>query len=253
MKITFLGTGTSQGVPVIACHCQTCQSVDVRDKRLRSSLLVEVGATVMVIDTGPDFRQQMLREGVARLDAVLLTHGHKDHVAGLDDVRAFNYLQQCPMDVFAAADVQAIVKTEFGYAFSEERYPGVPQIAQHVITDTEFFVQEVAILPIEAFHYHLKVFGYRIGEMAYLTDVSQIDALEKEKLRNLDVLIVNALRIKNHYSHYNLQQALNLIEEMQPRKAFLTHISHIMGKCEDAEKLLPENVKFAYDGLKLFI
>ncbi len=253
MKITFLGTGTSQGVPVIACDCETCHSKDTHDKRLRSSLLVEVNDTVIVIDTGPDFRQQMLRENVTRLDAVLLTHGHKDHVAGLDDVRAFNYIQKRPMDVYARAEVQQIVKSEFSYAFSEEKYPGVPQINQHEIINHEFTVNNIIIIPIEAYHYHLKIFGFRIENIAYLTDVSEIEAIEKRKLENLDVLIVNALRIKNHYSHYNLQQALNLIEEVSPKKALLTHISHMMGKYDDAEKLLPENVKFAYDGLKLFV
>lgn len=253
MKITFLGTGTSQGVPIIACECSTCQSSDERDKRLRSSLLVEIDDTTLVIDTGPDFRQQMLRENVAKLDAILITHDHNDHIGGLDDIRAFNYKQKRPMDVYARQEVQNAVKREFGYAFSEEKYPGVPQINQHVVTNNEFKINTINIIPVEAFHYHLKVFGFRMKNMAYLTDVNRIEPEEKEKLLNLDVLIVNALRIKNHYSHNNLEQALQLVHDVAPKKAYLTHISHLMGKYEDVSQLLPKNVEFAYDGLKLFV
>ncbi len=251
MQITFLGSGTSQGVPVITCTCETCLSDDSRDKRLRSSILVEISDFVFVIDTGPDFRQQMLRENVKRLDAVIFTHEHKDHIAGLDDIRAYNFMQHCAMDVYARASVNRIIKKEFNYAFCKEKYPGIPQIVQHDITNHAFKIKDVEILPIEARHYMLKIFGYRIGNFAYLTDASDITPKEKKKLKGLEVLVVNALRCKAHYSHYNLEQALNLISEVKPEKAYLTHISHLMGKHKDIEKLLPDHVHFAYDGLKI--
>lgn len=253
MKIIFLGTGTSQGVPVIACDCYTCTSSDVRDKRLRSSVFVEVNNTSMVIDTGPDFRQQMLRENIRKLDAVLFTHDHKDHTGGLDDVRAFNFMQNRAMDVYAASSVQNAIKREFNYAFSREKYPGVPQIIQHVVRNKPFQVNNIQIIPVEASHYFLKVFGYRINDFAYMTDVSEISAKEKKKLLGLEVLVINALRVKIHYSHFNLEQALNLIKEVAPKKAYLTHISHMMGRQAEMETQLSGNVKFAYDGLELTI
>jgi phosphoribosyl 1,2-cyclic phosphate phosphodiesterase len=251
MKIIFLGTGTSQGVPVIACTCDTCLSDDPRDKRLRSSIHVEVNGLSIVIDTCPDFRQQMLREHINVLDAVLLTHEHKDHTGGLDDVRAFNFIQNKALDVYGSSNVQSAIKREFNYAFAREKYPGVPLIQQHVITNKPFQIKDVTIVPVQATHYFLKVFGYRIENFAYLTDVSSIQSKELKKLKDLDVLVINALRKKIHYSHYNLAQALELIEIVKPRKAYLTHISHQMGKQADVEKELPENVKFAYDSLSL--
>ncbi len=253
IKVTFLGTGTSQGVPVISCTCETCLSNDSRDKRLRSSVLVETENISIVIDTGPDFRQQMLRENVKKLDAVLLTHEHKDHIAGLDDIRAFNFMQKKPMDVFARASVQRVVHKEFNYAFCKKKYPGIPEINQFVITNSPFSVHGLEVIPIEAKHYFLKIFGYRIGAFAYLTDASDISIKEKKKLIGLDVLVLNALRSKIHYSHYNLEQALNLISELKPKKAYLTHISHMMGKHLETSRILPENVEFAYDGLKINI
>jgi phosphoribosyl 1,2-cyclic phosphate phosphodiesterase len=249
MKVIFLGTGTSQGVPVVACGCNACTSPDEKDRRLRSSVYIEVNNTAMVIDTGPDFRQQMLRENIKKLDAVLFTHDHKDHTGGLDDVRAFNFKQNHAMDVYAAASVQNAIKREFNYAFSREKYPGVPQITQHTVRNKPFIINDIEVIPVEAAHYFLKVFGYRIENFAYMTDVSEISAKEKKKLLNLDVLVINALRVKIHYSHFNLEQALNLIKEVSPKKAYLTHISHMMGRQADMEALLPENVMFAYDGL----
>ncbi len=253
MQITFLGTGTSQGVPVITCTCSTCLSADPRDKRLRSSVLIESGDLTLIIDTGPDFRQQMLRENVKKLDAVLITHEHKDHIGGLDDIRAYNFMQRCAMDVYARASVQRAIKKEFNYAFSKNKYPGIPQIVQHTITNAPFEIEGLKIVPVEAKHYFLKIFGYRIGTFAYLTDASDISPREKKKLLDLDVLVINALRTKKHYSHFNLEQALNLIKELQPQKAYLTHISHYMGKHEETGKLLPENVQFAFDGLKISV
>ena len=251
MKIIFLGTGTSQGVPVIACQCPTCVSIDPRDKRLRSSIHIEVDGVSIVIDTGPDFRQQMLHEHINVLDAVLLTHEHKDHTGGMDDVRAYNFFMNKAMDVYGSSNVQKAIKREFNYAFAHEKYPGVPLIQQHVITNKPFHIKNVEVIPVQVTHYFLKVFGYRIKNFAYLTDVSSIQPKELKKLKDLDVLVINALRKKIHYSHYNLAQALELIEVVKPRMAYLTHVSHQMGKQADVEKELPENVKFAYDGLSL--
>jgi len=216
-------------------------------------VLIETDDLTLVIDTGPDFRQQMLREHVKKLDAVILTHEHKDHIAGLDDIRAYNFMQECAMDIYARASVHRAIKKEFNYAFSKKKYPGIPQIIQHDITNTPFSICGLEIIPVEAKHYFLKIFGYRIGNFAYLTDASDIAPKEKKKLHSLDVLVVNALRTKIHYSHYNLEQALNLIRELEPKKAYLTHISHMMGKHEEIEKLLPENVHFAFDGLKISV
>ena len=253
MKIIFLGTGTSQGVPVIGCNCNTCMSDDAHDKRLRSSVYIEINDTTMVIDTGPDFRQQMLREHIIKLDAVLFTHGHKDHTAGLDDVRAFNFSQKRAMDVYATTAVQNTIKREYNYAFSKEKYPGVPQINPNVITNKPFMVKNIEVIPVKATHYTNTVFGYRILNLAYMTDVSKISTKEINKLYNLDVLVINALREKKHYSHFNLQQALELITTLSPKRAFLTHISHNMGREKDMLPLLPENVRFAYDGLEVIV
>ncbi len=253
MQITFLGTGTSQGVPVIACPCKVCASKNPHDKRLRSSILVKDNEQQIVIDTGPDFRQQMLSNHILTLDAVLLTHAHKDHVGGLDDVRAFNYVQKRPMDVYALPEVLKSIKKEYSYAFTKIKYPGVPKINLLPIKNNAFDVGHWKIIPIEAMHYELKVLGFRINDFCYITDASYISDKEKEKLKGLKVLIVNALRIEHHYSHFNLEQALALIKEVKAETAYLTHISHMMGLNAEVEKTLPANVFLGYDGLRIKI
>ena len=249
MKVTFLGTGTSQGVPIIACSCPVCQSDDSHDKRLRSSAMVEVDGVRILIDAGPDFRQQMLREGVKDLDAILLTHEHKDHVGGLDDVRAFNYVLQRPMDIYALERVLGHLKVEFSYVFSEKPYPGVPQMALHPIGNEPFSVKGVEVIPISVRHFRLPVSAYRINDFTYITDANYISEEEKQKLVGTRVLVVNALRREEHISHFTLSQALELIREVKPEVAYLTHISHQLGRYADVLKELPENVFLAYDGL----
>ncbi len=250
MKLTFLGTGTSQGVPIIGCNCSVCSSSDPKDKRLRSSVWLQDDDISLVIDAGPDFRYQMLRKKVKKLDAIILTHEHRDHIAGLDDVRAFNYIQRKPMDIYAEDRVLESVRTEFLYAFDKKKYPGVPQIIMHIVENHEFSINKLTLLPVRVVHYNLPIFGYRVGEMAYITDASYISPEEKKKLTGLKYLVVNALRKQEHPTHFNLAQALELIEELAPEKAFLTHISHQMGLHKEIEKELPENVHFAWDGLR---
>ena len=251
MKITFLGTGTSQGVPVIGCRCSVCISADERDKRLRSSVLVEQGDQVVVIDTGPDFRQQMLRSGASKLNAILFTHEHRDHVSGLDDIRAFNYIQKSPMDVYGEERVNRALNSGFTYVFAEKKYPGIPQVKMHTITNNPFQIGEMKVIPIRMMHYRLPVFGFRLGDFAYLTDGNYIPEAEKEKLFGVKYLVVNALRKETHISHFTLSEAVSLIEELSPRMGYLTHISHQMGLYADLEKELPTRVRSAYDGLVL--
>ncbi len=251
VTVTFLGTGTSQGIPVIGCSCKVCQSLDFRDKRLRTSVHLAVNNMSLVIDTGPDFRQQMLREHIHKLDAVLFTHEHKDHTAGLDDIRPFNFRQKRDMPIYARQQVIEQIKTEFAYAFSEKRYPGVPQITPHAITNEPFEINHLSIEPIEVFHYKLPVFGFRIGGFTYITDASYISPEEKEKIKNSEVLVLNALQKEEHISHFTLGEALAVIDELKPKKAYLTHISHRLGLHDEISNELPENVAMAYDGLKL--
>ena len=249
IKIEFLGTGTSQGVPVVACNCPVCFSENEKDKRLRSAIFLEVNGNKFVIDAGPDFRQQMLRIGLRQLDAILLTHEHTDHIFGLDDIRAFNWVQGHPTDIYAEKRVQEAIKRVFEYVFEKNKYPGIPQMNLHLVENKPFLLNAIKILPVRGFHHKLPVFGYRIGKMAYLTDVNSLEDAEKEKLAGLDVLIVNALRIEKHISHFNLEEALQLIDQVRPKQAYLTHISHLMGLHDDIQKQLPENVFMAYDGL----
>jgi phosphoribosyl 1,2-cyclic phosphate phosphodiesterase len=253
VRITFLGTGTSQGVPVIACECSVCQSNDERDKRLRSSIMIEVSNKVFIVDTGPDFRQQMLREKVKNLTAVLFTHEHKDHTAGLDDVRAFNFILNKQIDIYAENRVQKALKREFAYIYDKNKYPGVPQINMHLFENKSFKIEGVQIIPVRAFHYKLPVFGFRIGDFAYLTDIKSIPDEEKQKLKNLEVLVLNALRKEEHLSHLNLNEALQLVDELKPRKTFLTHLSHRFGLQAEEETLLPSDVRIAFDGLSFIV
>ena len=222
MKITFLGTGTSQGVPVIACDCSTCLSSDLKDKRLRTSVMLETDETMLVIDAGPDFRQQMLREHVSKLDAIILTHEHR---------------------------VQKVIKKEYSYVFSEYQYPGIPKMRLNPIAEHGFSVGKMEIIPVRVFHYRLPVYGFRVGNFAYITDANYIPEESKEKLFGVKYLVVNALRKEKHISHFCLREALDLIREISPKKAFITHISHQMGLQREVSKELPPEIKLAYDGL----
>ena len=251
MKVTFLGTGTSQGIPVIACSCAVCLSENSKDKRLRTSVMIEDKGKVMVIDTGPDFRQQMLREKVKQLDAVVFTHEHKDHIAGLDDVRAFNYKQKKDMDIYATPEVQEALIREFHYAFTEYKYPGVPQLDLHTIGDEVFEIGDVVIQPINVWHHKMPVKAYRIGNFTYITDANRIEEEELEKIKGSEVVVINALRKENHISHFTLDEAIEVIEKIKPKKAYLTHISHLLGLHDEIEKELPNGVQIAYDGLSI--
>ncbi|MCT4602426.1 MAG: MBL fold metallo-hydrolase [Marinifilum sp.] len=251
VKLTFLGTGTSQGVPIIACKCPVCLSDNKKDKRLRTSVLVHVDNQNIVIDSGPDFRYQMLRAGVENLSAILFTHEHKDHTAGLDDIRAFNWVNKTAVNIFAEKRVQESLKKEFAYVFAEFKYPGIPQMNLIEVTNEPFRINGTTIQPIRAMHLKLPVYGYRIGDLTYITDANYIAPEEKEKIKGTKVLIVNALRKEKHISHYNLEEALELVEEIKPEKAYFTHISHQMGFHEKIQKELPENVFLAYDELTI--
>jgi phosphoribosyl 1,2-cyclic phosphate phosphodiesterase len=249
MLVKVLGTGTSQGVPVIGCSCSICQSTHSKDKRLRTSILIETSNNIIAIDAGPDFRQQMLREKVKILDAIMLTHDHKDHIGGLDDVRAFNWILQRPMEIFARASVLHTVQNDFAYAFKEQKYPGVPQINLNYITNQPFVFNRDTFIPIDAMHARLPVFGFRIGDFSYLTDASHIEDRELEKMKGSKVIIINALRKQKHYSHFNLEEAIKLVQQLNPEKAYLTHISHQMGFHDEINNSLPPGIELAYDGL----
>jgi len=251
LKITFLGTGTSSGVPMIACKCAVCTSSDKKDKRLRSSILVESSNTRIVVDTTPDFRYQMLRENVKRLDAVLFTHPHKDHIAGLDDVRAYNFFQEQAMQVYANQMTIDALMREFAYAFADKKYPGVPNLELNTISLEAFSIGDINIIPVQVWHLKMPVFGYRFGDFTYITDANRIDESEKEKIKGSKVLVVNALRKEKHISHYNLDEAIELVRELKVPEAYFTHISHQLGKHEEIEKRLPKGIHLGYDGLKI--
>jgi phosphoribosyl 1,2-cyclic phosphate phosphodiesterase len=251
LTITCLGTGTSTGVPMIGCPCDVCHSTDPRDKRLRSSVMIRTPRTAIVIDTTPDFRYQMLRENVSVLNAVVFTHPHKDHIAGLDDVRAFNYFMQAPMNVYANALTEEALKREFGYAFADKKYPGVPEIILHTIDDNPFQVHELTFIPIKVWHHKMPVFGFRVGDFTYITDANRIEDIEKEKIRGSRVLILNALRRDQHISHFTLSEAINLARELQVEQTFFTHISHQLGLHEEVSRELPPGIALGYDGLTI--
>lgn len=253
MRLTFLGTGTSQGVPVIACHCEVCRSTDERDRRLRTSAMLDTDAGRKILfDIGPDFRQQMLSHQVQALDAILVTHAHRDHVAGLDDVRAFNYVQHKNMEIYLNAEANQALLRDYHYIFEHHQYPGLPEATLHEV-EGPFEAAGVTVVPIHAMHKDLPILGFRVGEMAYLTDANHVEPAEMEKLKGLKVLVVNALRKEKHFSHYCLPEALELIRSVAPRQAYLTHISHEMGLHAEVEKELPEGVQLAYDGLAVEI
>ncbi len=259
MKIVFLGTGTSQGVPVIGCRCKVCSSGDTRDHRLRTSAMIRIGDRTLIIDAGPDFRYQMLREGVRHIDAILLTHEHKDHIGGLDDVRAFNFVDYPaaihPVDIYGADHTLRCVRKDFDYAFSADKYRGVPEISLHEIDiDHPFTAAGMEIVPIEGHHSpRFLVTGYRIGGLAYLTDFKSIAPDQLLKLEGIDTLVINALRFKPHDSHFCVDEALEVIRRIRPRRAFLTHMSHEIGLYAQTAPLLPEGVSLAYDGLEVEI
>jgi len=253
VKITFLGTGTSQGVPVIACECSTCCSADPHDMRLRTSVLLETDETTLLFDAGPDFRQQMLREHVTKLDSIILTHEHKDHIAGLDDVRAFNYKSKEAIDIYSEVRVQNALRREYSYVFSEFQYPGIPKMRLITIPENGFIIKGIEIIPVRVFHYRLPVYGFRIGNFAYITDANYIPEESKEKLYGVKYLVVNALRKEKHMSHFCLREAIDLIHEISPKKAYITHISHQMGRHADVSKELPPEIMLAYDGLKICV
>ena len=250
MKFTFLGTGTSQGVPIIGCSCNVCTSTDSRDKRLRSSMLIEHNGTTIAIDAGPDFRQQMLGANVKKLDAILITHEHRDHVAGLDDVRPFNYLQQKPMDIWAEPRVLEAIQNEFSYVFTKYKYPGIPKMNLCPLNGEPINIGDLEIIPIRVYHANLPIFGFKIGGLTYITDASLIPEEEMKKIADTEILVINALRRENHPSHFSLPQALEIIERVKPKQAYLTHISHKLGYSE-VQKELPHNVMLAYDGLEI--
>lgn len=251
MKVTFLGTGTSQGVPVIGCTCEVCRSLDYRDKRLRTSVLVEVNDQCFVIDTGPDFRQQMLREAVDRVDAVLFTHAHRDHTAGLDDIRAYNFMHQMDMPIYGSPEVLDQLRREFAYAFTGQYYPGLPRFDLKAINGEPFDVNDITVSPLPVMHLRLPVFGFRIGNFSYITDANYIPPETLEKLKGTETLVLNALQREPHISHFNLDEAVRMVETIQPQHTYFTHISHRLGLHADVEKELPENISLAFDGLQI--
>jgi phosphoribosyl 1,2-cyclic phosphate phosphodiesterase len=253
VTITFLGTGTSQGVPVIACDCEVCTSEDHHDKRLRTSILIEAEDKTIVIDSGPDFRYQMLREKVKRLNAIVFTHEHKDHVAGMDDIRAFNYRQKQPINVYADVRVQKALHREFPYIFDDAGYPGIPEIKLHTIGNEPFDIGSVHFIPIEVMHYKLPVLGFRINDFTYITDAKTVSETEIQKIKGTKILVINALQKQSHISHFTFDEALAFAKQIGAEKTYFTHISHRLGRHKIISQELPAGIELAYDGLKLQI
>jgi len=251
VNITLLGTGTSQGVPVIGCECSVCRSLDFRDKRLRSSLHIEVDGVSIVIDSGPDFRQQILREGIKKMDALLFTHEHKDHTAGMDDIRSFNFLQKKDMPIYGDQRVINQLKQEFSYVFQESKYPGVPKVEVHEIKNSPFQVQGISVLPIQVMHHKLPVYGFRIKDFTYITDAKTINETERAKIKGSKVLIINALQVEDHISHLTLAEAITLSQELDVEQTYFTHISHKLGGHKSVSDTLPATIKLGNDGLKI--
>lgn len=251
MKVTLLGTGTSQGVPVIGCTCEVCRSIDYRDNRLRVSAHLQLNGKSFIIDAGPDFRQQVLRERIRTLDAVIFTHEHKDHTAGLDDIRAYNFLQGKDMPLYGEARVLEQLKREFAYIFSGVPYPGIPRVELFPVSTAPFDVEGVTFTPIRVKHYKLPVLGYRVGDFTYITDANYIAPEELEKVKGSKVIVLDALRQEPHISHFSLQEAVELLTELAPERAYLTHISHLMGLHRKVEETLPDFIRLGYDGLQI--
>lgn len=253
LKITFLGTGTSSGVPMISCDCDVCASTDKKDNRLRSSILIESPNTTLVVDTGPDFRYQMLRENVKKLDAVLFTHPHKDHMAGLDDVKAYNYFQKKPIELFADSLTEEALRRDFYYAFADTKYPGIPELNMNTFTMEPFIVGDIPVRPILVWHLKMPVMGFRFGKFTYITDANKIEETEKSKIKGSDILVLNALRKKKHISHFNLDEAIEMVHELKVPTAYFTHISHQLGTHSAVSDELPVGSYLAYDGLVINI
>ncbi|SFB43976.1 MBL fold metallo-hydrolase [Algoriphagus aquimarinus] len=251
MKVTFLGTGTSQGVPVIGCECNVCKSLDFRDKRFRSSVHLQIGKLSLVIDTGPDFRSQILRAGITTLDAVLFTHEHKDHTAGLDDIRPFNFKQQKDMPVFGKLQVLEQIKREFAYIFSGKRYPGIPQVETIEIDEKPFTIEGITITPIPVLHYKLPIFGFRIGDFTYITDANYISDESLKLIEGTEILVLNALQKDPHISHFTLDEAVAMAQKIGAKETYFTHISHRLGLQDAIDQELPQGIALAYDGLQL--
>lgn len=253
IEITFLGTGTSSGVPMIGCDCEVCRSADPRDNRLRSSIMVRSSDTTLVVDTTPDFRYQMLRTRTNHVDAILFTHPHKDHIAGLDDIRAFNFFSRQPMQLFANYLTEEALRRDYYYAFAEHKYPGVPEVQMNLIDERPFHVGGLSVVPIEVWHLKMPVLGFRFGKFTYITDANRLDEDAKEKVRGSEVLVLNALRKERHISHFNLEEAISLVRELNVPRAYFTHISHQLGLHAAISEELPEGIQLAHDGLTLRI